>query len=1073
MKKLLQSLFILLFVATAAIAQNRTITGTVTSKQDGLPLPGVSVKVKGTNTGVATGSNGRFSISIGANATTLEISSLGFATQDITVGSSTVIDVSLETDSRDLNQVVVVGYGTQKKEAITGSVLAVSAKDIEKRPVTNVLAALEGMGTGLQISNSYGEPGSGPSIRIRGFNSINGNSSPLIVLDNVIYGGSINDINPNDVESISVLKDATSATLYGSRGSNGVILITTKRGKGATSTLNLTVNQGIYTRGIAEYDKVNTNEFMEVMWQGYRNQLLTNSTTLTPAQAGLNATANLVPTILKTNIYNLPDNALFDLNGKLLPNAQIKGTYAEDLDWFDPITRNGHRQDYNLSGQSGNEKSNLYYSVGYLGEEGYVTTSDLQRISGRVSGSTSPRKWIKTGFSINGGYQVGNYTTGSGSGYTTPWNYARNIAPIYPIYKHDLTTGDYVLDANGSRIYDNGEDSRLQYVGRHLIWENELNMDRTYQNSLNSQGFVELSFLKHFKFNTTASNLLRNTENRTYDNAIIGDGRGNQGRAARTIYRYNQSTVQQQLTFNKTFNNDHNVEVLVGHENYFHKYNYLYGYKTKQTFAGQVDMVNFSQITSLTDSQYDEAQESFLSRARYNYKEKYFVEGSFRRDGSSRLHPDSRWGNFWSIGGTWLASKEDFMASTKDYINDLKIRASTGRVGNIASVGLFGYMSLYTISQNNNIAALYKSQNGNPELVWEGQRATSAAIEGRFFDRMNLTLEYFDKGSDGLIFDVNQPLSAGATSTTSAVSTITKNIGKVRNNGFEISIDVDVLKKQDFKWNLGVNANILKSKIVELPEENRANGILNGSFKFMEGRSIYDYFLYQYAGVDMMTGQALYYADDAMFNPATTTGAHYPFLVNIDGVNYTRNAAYSKREYSGSAIPKVFGNFNTNFNYKNFSLSALFTYSIGGKGIDNSYMSLMSATSTPGALHKDILNSWNGVPEGMTATSPNRINRDATPQVNFVNSQYNNATSTRFLMDNSNFVIKNIAFGYTLPQNIVRKLDLSSVRLNILADNLATFTKLKGTSPEQGFNGISGNEFVPSRTFSFGINIGL
>lgn len=1064
-------MFVLLFIASAAIAQNRTITGVVTSKADGLPLPGVSVKIKGVNVGVSTNTDGKYVIVVPAKSI-LEISSLGFATQTFTVGTSNTLNASLEADSRDLNQVVVLGYGSQKKEAITGSVLAVTAADIEKRPVTNVLAALEGIGTGLQISNSYGEPGSGPTIRIRGFGSVNGNQSPLIVLDNVIYSGSLNDVNPNDVESITVLKDATSATLYGSRGSNGVIVITTKKGKGAGSTMTVTANQGLYTRGIPEYDKVNTEEFMEVMWKGYRNQLITNTPTLSQEQAGLNATANLLPSILRTNIYNLPDNALFDVNGKLLPEAQIKGTYAEDLDWFGAITRKGHRQDYNLSGQNGSEKSNLYYSVGYLNEEGYVTTSALQRISGRVSGNVTPRKWLKTGFSLNGGYQVGDYTNGSGSGYTTPWNYARNISPIYPIHQHDPVTGNYVLDASGSRVYDAGDDSRQQYVGRHLIWENELNMDRTYQNSLNSQGFVEISFLKDFKFNFTASNLLRNTENRTYDNAIIGDGRGAGGRAARTIYRYNQSTLQQQLTYNKSFKS-HNFDILVGHESYFNRYNYLYGFKAKQTFAGQEDMVNFSQITSLTDSRYDEAQESYLSRARYNYKEKYFVEGSFRSDGTSRLHPSNRWGNFWSIGGTWLVSKEDFMASTSNYINDLKIRASIGRVGNIASVGLFGYMPLYSISQNNNMAALYKSQNGNNDLKWEGLRANSVAIEGRFFNRLNLTLEYYDKGSDGLVFNVNQPLSAGATSTTSAVSIITKNIGKVRNNGLELSLDLDVLKKKDFEWNAGLNVNLLKSRIQELPQENKANGILNGSFKYMEGKSIYDYFIYQYAGVDMMTGQALYVADDKLFDPNNVLGAHHPFLVNINGVNYTRNAAYSVREYSGSAIPKVFGNFSTNFNYKNFTLSAIFTYSIGGKGIDNSYMSLMSATATPSALHKDILGAWDGVPEGMTLTSPDRINKDAIPQVNFVNSQYNNATSTRFLRDNSNLVIKNIAFGYKLPQSIVRKLDVSRISINLLADNLATFNGLKGNSPEQGFNGISANEFVPSRTFSFGINIGL
>ncbi|QPH37923.1 SusC/RagA family TonB-linked outer membrane protein [Pedobacter endophyticus] len=1063
--------FLCAFLSFDGYGQTQKITGKVLDNE-GLAIPNVSIVIQGSSTSSQTDLYGNFSLSADKGAT-LIFKSLGFQDQTVVVGDQARYTVKLQDAVRNLDEVVVVGYGSLKKEAITGSVSSITAADIEKRPVTNALVALEGSAPGLQINNSYGEPGSAPSIRIRGYGSINGTSTPLIVLDNVVYTGSVNDINPNDIESISVLKDATSSSLYGSKGSNGVILITTKKGKNGKSTLNLNVNQGLYTRGIPEYDKVTPQEYMGVEFLGYRNQLLTANPTLTVAQANATVNANLVPTILRTNIFNLPDNQLFDANGNLLPNAQIKGSYAEDLDWFDAISRNGYRQDYNLSGQAGNEKSNLFYSAGYLDEQGYIKTSDFERFTGRVSGSISPRSWIKAGFSLNGNYQVSNNTTGSGSGFTTPWNYARNIAPIYPIHEHNLTTGDYILDATGNRIYDGGANSRTQYVNRHIIWENELNMDRTYQNSLISQGYVDINFLKDFKFSTIASNSLRNSEQRTYNNAIIGDGAGNKGRGSRTIYRRNELTLQQQLTYKKSIN-DHNFDFLVGHESYFYRYNYLYGYKTTETFAGQVDLVNFTQITNLTDYEHNDRTESLLSRLRYNYKEKYFVEGSFRRDGTSRLHPEHRWGNFWSVGGTWLVSKEDFFSSISDYVNDLKIRGSYGKVGNIASVDLYGYLPLYTIGQNNNIAALYKSQNEARDLQWEGQRATSIALEGRFFKRLNLTVEYFDKGSDGLIFDVNLPLSAGATSTTSAVSTITKNIGKVKNSGIELSADVDIIKNSEFKWNFGANATFLKNKIVALPEENRANGILSNPFKYMEGHSVYDYFLYQYAGVDMMTGQALYYADDATYSPTNTTGAHYQFLVNVNGTNYTRNAAYAKRDWSGSGVPDVMGSFNTSFDYKGFSLSALFNYSIGGKGFDYSYIGLMSVTATPSAVHKDVLNSWNGIPEGMTLTSPNRINPDATPQINFTNSQYNNSSvSTRFLQNNSYFVIKNIALGYTVPQSVTRKLDLSRLSFSFLVDNLATFTGMKGYSPQQTFGGYSENEFVPARTFSLGINIGL
>lgn len=1070
MKRKLLMLMFCSLLALTGYGQSKKVTGKV-SDEKGVAIPGVSVIVQGGGGTAQTDLYGNFTLTVDKGKTVM-FKSIGYKEYSVQIGNENTLNIILEESVRELDGVVVVGYGTLKKEAITGSVSSITAADIEKRPVTNALVALGGSAPGIQLNNSYGEPGTAPSIRIRGYGSINGTSSPLIVVDNAIYSGSINDINPIDIESISVLKDATSASLYGSKGSNGVIIITTKKGKNSTPTINAVLNQGWYTRGIAEYDKVTPAEYMEVAWLGYRNQLMTNNSALTQAQANATASANLVSTFLKTNIFNAPDNQLFDANGKLVTN-EIKGTYAEDLNWFDPITRSGNRSDFNLNGQSGNEKSSLYYSMGYLDEEGYIKTSDYTRYSGRVSGNLNPKSYLRAGFTINGAYSIANNTTGSGSGFTTPWNYARNVAPIYPVHAHDLSTGNYILDADGNQIYDNGVNSRLQYVGRHVIWENELNMDRTFQTSLNSQAFVEVNFLKNFKFNTTLSDLLRNSEQRTYNNGIIGDGQGNNGRGSRTIYRRNEFTLQEQLTYKKSFGK-HNFDALLGHENYYYRYNYLYGYKANQTFAGQVDLVNFSQITSLTDYEHNDRTESYLGRLRYNYNEKYYLEGTYRNDGTSRLHPDNRWGSFWAVGGTWIVSKENFFSSINSVVNDLKLRGSYGQTGNIASVGLYGYKALYSLVQNQNNAAFIKSQNENPELQWEGQRARSFALEGRFFNRLNLTAEYFDKGSDGLIFDVNLPLSAGATSSTSGVSIITKNIGKVRNSGIELSADVDILKDGNFKWNFGVNATFLSNKILSLPEENRANGIISTPFKYVEGRSVYDYFLYQYAGVDMMTGQALYYADDATYSPTNTTGAHYPFLVNINGVNYTRNASYAKRDWSGSAIPDVFGSFNTGLSYKNFSLSTTINYSIGGKGFDYSYISLMGVTSTPSSVHKDILKSWNGIPEGMTATSPDRINRDAVPQINYTNSQYNNnSVSNRFLFNNSSLIIRNVALGYDVPKSILSKLNIRKASINFLADNLATFSHMKGYSPEQTFGGYSENEFVPSRTFSIGLNIGL
>src|SRR5699024_2944060 len=484
----------------------------------------------------------------------------------------------------------------------------------------------------------------------------------------------------------------------------------------------------------------------------------------------------------------------------------------------------------------------------------------------------------------------------------------------------------------------------------------------------------------------------------------------NDGRASRDVYRYKDYTAQQLLNWSKNFG-DHNLEVLVGHENYYQSYNRLYGYKTTETFAGKEDLINFTEITQLYDYGHTYTTEGYLSRAKYNFDNKYFAEASFRRDGSSKFSKDSRWGNFWSIGGSWIISKEDFF--DLDFVNDLKFRASYGEVGSDQGVGRYAYHALYNIAQNANLAALYKSQNEANDLMWETSASIGASLEGRLFDRLNFNIEYFDKRSQNLLFDLNQPLSSGATPTGSPVSTITKNIGTISNNGLELTLDVDIIRNDDWLWNVGANATFMKNKIVRLPEENRENGLISGNFKRAEGRSIYDFYMYQFVGVDQMTGEALYEIDSENFN----VGGSNPnaeampeeYLREINGIYYTTNTTYGKRDWSGRAIPDVYGSFTTALSWKNFTLSGLFTYSVGGKVYDSSYNSLMSMSGTPSALHSDILNSWSGVPEGMSENSIDRIDPNGTPEVNFTTSTYNNATSNRFLQDGSYLVIKNIS----------------------------------------------------------------
>lgn len=1070
MKQTLLSILLLCtLLMGVSYAQNREVSGRVTG-EDGAALAGVTVVSEATNLATQTDNYGNFKIAA-ADGTAITFRLIGYTDKTVSVGSGNLEQVIMVESTDAIEAVVVTAYGVQNKEAITGAVSSISSEDIAKRPVSSVTAVLEGSNPGLQINNSYGEPGSSPSIRVRGFGSVNGNSDPLYVVDGVVYGGNISDINPADVESVSVLKDATSASLYGNRGANGVIVITTKKGKAGGSSINLRANVGSFSRGIPEYDKLDAKGFMNASWQGYRNQLMTANSDWTFQQANEAATSGLVPSILKSNIFSLPDDQLFDANGVLKSEAEIKSDIASDLDWFGPISRNGLRQDYSLSGRGGSEKSTYYFSTSYLDEQGYIVSSDRELLSARVAGEITPKSWLKAGMSANASHQLSNNTTGDGSGFTNPWMYARHIAPIYTIHEHDPETGAFVLDEQGNKIYDDGAYSRNQYVGRHVIWENELNENKRKRNTVNSQAYVDVNFLNNFTFTLKGDLNLRYQETRGYNNAIIGDGAGNGGRASRNMYNYKNYTLQQLLNYSNSFNGVHNIDLMAGHENYGNIYTYLYGYKTTETFAGENHLINFNNITSLYDYEHNDKSDSYLGRARYNYAEKYYIEGSFRRDGTSRVALPKRWKNFWSLGGTWMISKEDFMNDVS-WVNSLKLRAATGVVGSLGSLGFYDYLALYSLGQNANLPALYKSNIGNPDLSWEGSQSSTVALEGTLFNRLNFTVEYFDKRSKDLLFDVNIPLSTGPT-TDDGTAFITRNIGDLVNRGFEFSANMDVVRNTDFRWNVGFNGTIIKNKILNLPEENKQNGIIDAPFKYMEGYSVYDFFLRQYAGVDMMTGQALYYADNDLYDPTDEGGAWYEFLEEVNGELYTRNASYAKQEFSGSAIPKLMGAVSTTVDYKNWSLSGLLTYSIGGKGLDYSYMDLMSLGATPSALHADVANSWTEAPAGMTETSSNRINPEAIPQINYTNSQYNNATSTRFLRNNSYLTIKNISLGYKLPEHLAQGWGLGTVSLMVSAENLVTFSGLKGYSPQQSFGGLSRNEFVPYRTVSFGLNVGF
>ena len=1078
---MLIAVFCLLF-GGKALAQS-TVSGTVFSSEDDSPIIGASIKIQGTKMGAATDIDGKFRLENVKKGATLVVTYIGMQTKTVKAGEN--MKIYMTSDSKSLDEVVVqVAYGAAKKSTLTGAVTQVDSKQIGVRPVSSVSSALEGTTSGVQINSTYGQPGEEPSIRIRGFGTVNGSATPLYVLDGVPFGGNISDLNSNDIESITVLKDAASCALYGNRASNGVILITTKRGKGEKMAFNLKVNQGTYSRGIKEYKVLNAKEFMETSWLNLRNSRISAGDD--QATANAYASKNLINDELYLNIYNKADDQLFDANGKLVSDAQILDGYADDLDWYDNAIRDGYRQEYNFSGSQASAKSDYYFSVGYLNEKGYVTNSDFDRLTGRAAMNFRPKKWFNTGFTISGSHQKTNFTNGNSSAsYTNAFMFCRDIAPIYPVHLHNVD-GSYQLDSFGNKQYDSGSYTdengnpvltRNQYQDRHVIWENELNENKSFRNTIQSSAYMDLKFLNDFTFTVKGELNVRNNENRTYNSALIGDGKGNNGRTSRSIYRYKNYTFQQQLNWNHTFGN-HTVGVLLGHENYSYFYDYTYIYKTNQTFAGQDNLDNFTNLTNGSGYSNRYRTESYLGRVRYDYQEKYNVEASFRRDGSSRFAKESRWGNFGSIGASWVVTKEDFMKPIT-WVNNLKLRADYGLVGNDAGAGYYSYMALYDSKQNHNTGAYYLSQLANTKLKWETGASFGIGVDARLFNRWNISAEYFDKRNKDLLFNVYLPLSAGATSSSSAEATITENMGTISNRGFEINTDVDIFKNKDWTVNLSANASFIKNKIVELPEQDK-DGIISGIYKIAEGKSRYEFFTYTYVGVDQMTGNSLYKANLENYHVTTADGQTVgnadgndisKYVTQIGNEYYVNNTSYALKEYHGSAIPKVYGSFAPSVRYKDLSLSLMFTYSIGGKVYDAVYSSLMSTGTTPSNYHKDILKSWSEIPSGMTEDSQDRIWYGGIPQINSSMTSTNNATSSRWLTDASYLVLKNINMSYSLPKAWVNALTLESIRLNLSCENAFTCTKRRGMNPQQSFNGYQYNYLVTPRVFTIGVDV--
>ena len=947
------------------------------------------------------------------------------------------------TKTQNIEEVVVVAYGVQKKSTLTGSNVQIDSKKIEDRPISNVLQSLDGAGAGIQVASGSGQPGDGISIRIRGAGSYSVSNEPLIIVDGIPFPGNLNSINPNDIESLNVLKDAASTSLYGSSAANGVIMITTKRGKKNSSKVTFNTSTGIISRFVQEYDRVGPADYYVLGWEAMRNgRLPVAGQTLATANAY--ASANLISGNLKTNVFNVPDAQLV-VNGVFNPNATLK---YNDFNWADPLIGVGIRQDHNLNFSGGNDKSTFFSSINYLKEEGYLIKSDFERISLRLNADSQVKDWLKLGASINASVSSGsNAVDGvdNNASFINPYRWTRTMGPIYSPYQHDPVTGERLYGPDGEVLYDagalRGPDAAS---GRNVIWETLLNDNTT--NTYNAQGnvYAEVKLLPELTFRTNGAYNYRGTLNKTYTNTFIGDAIGI-GAASRTAYFNRDYTFNQTLTYDKTFG-DHSVTVLGGHENSAFLRDYLYGYKRNQSIAGSYEFGAFVDNTTI-NSQYDSrTKESWFSRVNYNFQEKYLLEGSIRWDASSRFATDVRWASFWSAGAGWVVSKENFLSNV-NAINFLKLRGSYGEVGNDNLNTWYAYQSLFGLGFNNGSEpGIILTTVADPNISWETKAQTDVALEFELFDRrVRGTLEYYNSETRDLLFPIPAPLSGGIDG-----NSIQTNIGNLVNKGYEITLSADVIKNQNVRWTVNAYGTAYKNEITKLPQDE----IINGSKKLMVGKDLYAFWLKTWYGVDPSDGAPLYVLDQNSFPVLTEADVR-----TVNGTLVTTKQAKAKYEYQGSAIPDFFGNLSTTISVKNFELSAAFNYQFGGLIYDLNYANVMSAYPQGGAAHVDMLDRW---------TTPGQITD--VPILSSASYTDAGAGSSRWLVDASYVMLRNASLGYNFNKDVIKNVGINSLKVFVSGENLWLSSKRAGLEPYQSFNGTVSNRYAPSRIITFGLS---
>lgn len=998
----MKKLFLLLaalITTIAVMAQNQTVSGTVTSAENGEPLIGATVMGVGTKIGTSTDIDGNFTLTLPSTVTKLQVSYVSMKTTDVTIVPGH-LNIALE-NANTLSEVVVTGYGVQRKAAFTGAASVLDGDVIEKKSDVNFVKSLEGSVTGFQYNNSTSAPGLFGTVYVRGMSSLSSSSQPLYVVDgmpvNSDYEGlsSTNNnyfdpmaaYNPNDIESVTVLKDAAATAIYGSRAANGVIIITTKKGGEGKFNLNVDIKQGFTSMANNNMKYANAATTMDLFAKGYA------------ARTGRS--------------YN-------DAYDIILNNVGWDG--VTDTDWVDAVTRKGYYQDYNISFNGTSGSTNYYGSIGYVDSEGLVINSGNTRYSGRVNVDTK-YKYFSAGVNASLSWSKNNnFSQSTGGSMTNPLVGAvSSMLPFDPVYNED---GTYY---GAGQIYNPVAVNDKKLGDLNEVTNQTINANPWLR--------IDLPFGIWIKTNFGA-NLVDQTEYNYWSAIYNPQGANYNGLGQQYKSRISTLTWTNTIGWNKTFDEKHVIDLLLGQECQRYDYHYDYYSKTDFPFASS-GMRDMTTAGSDNGSEYYRAESrlaSYFVDAHYSYDNRYYLSASYRRDGSSVFGSSNRWGNFWSVGGKWRFSQEGFL-NNATWLSNGAFRISYGTVGNQSLPSLYASRGYYAAGYNyNETPGMVPVQISNPDLTWETSRKFDVGLDLSLFNRVNLTFDYYNDVTADALYSVPLSMTTGLKSTY-------KNIGKIRNRGVELGLNGVAFTNRDVTVSLFANLTWNQNRVIKL-----ADGSVEGTYSIIEeGHPYRQFYMPEYAGVNPENGMALYY-------------------LNAEGDETTEDYTAAAKRYVGSAEPKVYGAFGVNAKAYGFDFSMQFNYRLGGKVYDTGHsftgwgMSLMTPLQTVAD------NSW--TPETPDAKYPQYIYGDPYKSTS---SNY----SSRWMMNGSYLRLSNITFGYTIPANITKKALISKCRIYTSFDNVHTWTASDfiGYNPETYSSGVIAWQYPAAFTFTGGIQL--